>query len=190
MVKDLVLKNRSYRRFYQDKKVDLQTLKELIDTARLTASARNMQSLRYILSYTDEMNRKIFPHLMWAAYLEDWNGPEEGEKPAGYIIMMNDNSLSTNYYCDDGIAAQTILLAAVEKGLGGCILASVDRAKLRQDIKIPEKYEIIQVIALGKPKEKVVLETVKEDGDIKYWRDENGVHHVPKRELKDCIVSI
>lgn len=190
MLKDLVLKNRSYRRYYQEKKVDMQTLKELIDISRFVASARNMQSLRYILSCTDEMNRKIFPHLVWARDLKDWDGPEEGERPSAYIIMMNDKELSKNYFCDDGIAAQTILLAAVEKGLGGCIFASVNREGVRRELNIPEKYEIIQVLVLGVPKEEVVLEAVKVDGDIKYWRDENQVHHVPKRSLEDLIVKI
>ena len=189
MLKDLVLKNRSYRRFYREVKVEMQTLKELIDIARFTGSARNMQSMRYLLSCTDETNAKIFPNLMWAGYLKDWDGPEEGEKPAAYIVIMHDKEISNNFFCDDGIVAQTILLGAVEKGLGGCMFSSVNREGVRKEFGIPEKYDILHVLALGKPKETVVIDQVKPDGDIKYWRDNDQVHHVPKRSLEDLIVG-
>lgn len=101
--------------------------------------------------------------------------------------MLNDTTISTNYFCDHGIAAQTILLGATEKGYGGCIIASVDKTKLRNNLQIPEKLEIIQVLAMGKPTEEVKIEPVGNDGDIKYWRDKNQVHHVPKRNLEDII---
>jgi len=73
-------------------------------------------------------------------------------------------------------------------GLAGCIIGSVDRAGLRKELRIPDRYKILLVIALGKPKEKIVIETVGTDGDIRYWRDESGVHHVPKRPLKEIII--
>jgi nitroreductase len=190
MIKDLILKNRSYRRFYEDVPIPADKLKEFIDMARLSASARNSQSLKYIISNDPETNKKIFPTLAWAGYLKNWPGPEEGERPTAYIIMMNDTSLSLNYFCDDGIAAQSILLCAVENGFGGCIIGSVLREELARILNIDEKYRIIQVIALGKPKEKVVIEAMGPDGDIKYWRDENQVHHVPKRVLEDIILKV
>jgi nitroreductase len=102
--------------------------------------------------------------------------------------MLGDSRISDNYFCDHGIAAQSILLGAVEKGLGGCIIGSVNRDKLRQDLEIPSHFEIIQVIALGKPKETVVIDPLATDEDIKYWRDQKGVHHVPKRALDDLII--
>jgi nitroreductase len=188
MIKDLIIKNRSYRRFYQDSAIEKQTLRELVDLARLSSSAANFQSLKYILSCDIEKNAAIFRHLHWAAYLEDWPGPAEGERPAGYIIILCDTSISKNYYCDHGIASQSILLGATEKGLGGCILASIDRELLKKTLNIDSKFEILLVIALGKPKEKVVLEKVGPDGNIKYWRDSSAVHHVPKRSLDDIII--
>ncbi len=189
MLKDLIKKNRSYRRFYEDFKVDLETLEELIDLARLSASGGDLQSLKYILSYEKDKNELIFSTLGWARYLKDWPGPQEGERPSAYIIILNDTEISKNYWCDPGIAAQSILLGATEKGLGGCIFASINRDKLRVALKIEERYEILYVLVIGKPKEKVVLEEVGPDGDIKYWRDEQGVHHVPKRPLKEIIIS-
>lgn len=189
MIKDLITKNRSYRRFYQAKKVEEQTLRELVNLARLSASAGNLQSLKYILSCEAEKNAAIFQHLRWAAYLTDWTGPNEGERPAGYIVVLGDTKIYKNFFCDHGIAAQSILLGATEKGLGGCMFASIDRDALRKTLNIDKHFEILLVIALGVPKEKVDLEEVKDDGDIKYWRDNNGTHHVPKRKLDDIIIK-
>jgi nitroreductase len=189
MIKDLILKNRSYRQFHQDVAVELETLRELVDLARLSASAANLQPLRYILSCDPQKNRLIFPHLGWAGYLKDWPGPEEGERPAAYIVMIGDTEISQAIDCDHGIAAQSILLGAAEKGLGGCIIGSVRREELRRALDIPAHYEILLVLALGKPKETVVVETVGPDGDVRYWRDSQGVHHVPKRPLNDIIIG-
>lgn len=190
MIRNMILTNRSYRRFFQEAKIDLDTLYELVDLARLSSSALNMQPLKYILSVDEDKNEKIFRNLTWAIYLKDWGGPKEGEKPTAYVIMLGDTRITTNYYCDHGIAAQSILLGAIEKGYGGCIIASVNRQNLAKDLNIPAHFEILQVIALGKPNEKVVLEDIKNDGDFKYWRDEEQVHHVPKRKLKDIIVEL
>jgi len=190
MLKDLILKNRSYRRFYEDVPIPVEKLKEFIDMARLSASARNAQSMRYIISNDPEMNKKIFPMLAWAGYLKDWPGPVEGERPAAYIIMLNDTCVSVNYFCDDGIAAQSILLCAVENGYGGCMIASVPREEMAKLFNLDVRYKIVLVIALGKPKEKVVIEKMEKDGDFKYWRDEQQVHHVPKRALEDVILEV
>jgi nitroreductase len=189
MFKDLVLKTRSYRRFYEDVAVDMATLRELVDLARLTASAANRQPLKYVLSCDRETNARIFPTLAWAGYLKDWGGPKEGERPAAYIIIMLDNEITESAGCDHGIAAQTIMLGANEKGLGGCIIASVKKPALHEALGIDECYSILLVLALGKPKETVVVETLEPGGDIKYWRDAQGVHHVPKRKLEDIIVG-
>jgi len=189
MIKELVLRNRSYRRFHQHVAVERQTLEELVDLARLSPSAANRQPLRYILSCEDATNGLIFPNLAWAGYLKDWPGPAEGERPAAYIIILNDADIASSVDCDHGIAAQSILLGAVEKGLGGCIIASINRDGLRRALDIPGRYEIKLVVALGEPAEKVVIDSVDEGGDIKYWRDADGIHHVPKRRLEQVIIG-
>ncbi len=188
MIKDLITRNRSYRRFYQNHKLSIEELKDLVELARLSASARNLQPLKYYLSADEKTNQKVFSTLAWAAYLKDWDGPEEGERPTGYIVILGDTRLTYNYFCDHGIAAQSMLLGAVEKELGGCIFASIQRKKLKQLLKIEDYFEVLLVIALGKPKEEVVIEEVQH-GDIKYYRDENQVHHVPKRSLDELIIS-
>ena len=189
MIKELVTRNRSYRRFHQEVAVERETLKELVELGRLSASAANKQPLKYILSTEPERNALIFSCLRWAGYIKDWRGPAEGERPSAYIIVVGDTSISPAFLCDHGVAAQSIMLGAVEKGLGGCIIAAVQRTKLGKLLEIPQHFEILLVLALGKPKEKVTLETVGPDGDIKYWRDEDSVHHVPKRKLDDIIVG-
>ena len=189
MLRDLVLKSRSYRRFIQDAAIDIDTLRELVDLARLSPSAANLQPLKYVLSCDPERNALIFPHLGWAGYLADWPGPEEGERPSAYIVILGDTEISRSAGCDHGIAGQSILLGAVEKGLGGCAIGSVQTEGLRKALGIPSRYDILLVLALGKPRETVVIETVGPTGDIKYWRDTEGVHHVPKRSLDDIILG-
>jgi len=188
MLKDLILKNRSYRRFDQSVPMPMDFLREMVDAARLSGSARNMQPLKYMLFNDPAECARIFPTLAWAGYMKNWPGPEEGERPTAYIVQLGDLELTDDWWCDDGIAAQSMLLTAVEQGFGGCIIGSVQREKLRSILSIPDRYKIIQVFALGKPSEKVVIDEVSND-DIKYWRDEQGVHHVPKRSLDELIIG-
>ena len=189
MLKDLVTKNRTIRRFYQDYAIERSVMEDLVDLARLSSSGSNLQSLKYFLANDPEKNNAIFKHLRWAGYYTDWAGPEEGERPSAYIIMLGDKDISKNFYWDHGIAVQSILLGACEKGLGGCMFASADKEGLRKELNISDKFEIMMVIALGKPKESVVLEEINPGDSVKYWRDENSVHHVPKRKLPDIIIN-
>lgn len=187
-LRDLILKNRSYRRFYEDHEISLETLRELVDLARLSPSGGNLQPLKYKLSNDAETNKIIYPCLAWAGYLTDWPGPQEGERPSAYIIILEDSTIKKEVKNDQGIASQSILLGAAEVGLGGCIIGSIKKERLHEALEIPKHLEILLVIALGKPKETVVLEKISQDGSIRYWRDESGIHHVPKRGLDDIIV--
>ena len=188
MLYDLVRISRSFRRFQQDESIDMETLKSLIGLARLGGSARNVQPLKYLLVNAPVANAKIFPHLGWAGYLKDWVGPEEGERPAAYIVCLLDSRLSNEAECDLGIATQNILLGAAEKGLGGCRIASFS-PRLKDFIAREDYFRILMVIALGKPVEKVTLHESEPEGDIKYWRDADQVHHVPKRSLEEIIAG-
>ena len=189
LMEQLIRQNRSYRRFFQDHFLAMDNLRYFVNLARLSPSARNAQPLKYYLSNEQDTNQKIFECLGWAGYLKDWDGPEEGERPAAYIVMLGDHQVTDNFFCDHGIAAQSILLGAVEKGFGGCIIASVNQKKLREHLQLPEHLEILQVIALGKPRESVTLDDIGDDGDIRYWRDGSRIHHVPKRKLDQIIVN-
>lgn len=189
MISDIVYRNRSYRRFYESKRITLEMLLSIMETARFIPSAANLQKIRYYLIYDQEKCNQIFPDLKWASYLKNWNGPKPGERPSAYIIILAPINSSNMVYIDAGIAAQTILLCAVEKGLGGCILGSVDRKKVQHTFSLPENTEIILVIALGYPAEKVIIEDVTEPEKIEYWRDEQDVHHIPKRKLSELIIN-
>lgn len=189
MLKDLVLRNRSYRRFDQTVRITRDTLMELCNLMRLSPSGRNIQPIKYLLVTSEAACAKVYPSLRWAGYLKEWDGPVEGERPSAYVVLLGDKNIAENFGVDHGIAAQSLLLGAVEKGLGGCIIATIIRDDLREALGIPEHFDILYVIALGKPVEFVKIEEVGPDGDIKYWRDEDQVHHVPKRALADLIVS-
>jgi nitroreductase len=189
MLQDLIRKNRSTRRFHQEVSISIHTLRELIELARLSPSGGNRQPLKFVLSNNQATNDLIFKYLTWAIYLKPWPGPAVGERPSAYIIILGDKAIGGSFGYDTGIAAQSILLGAVEKGLGGCIIASVDRERLGAALALPEGFEILLVLALGKPAEVVVLEPLGADRKIEYWRDADGIHHVPKRPIEEIIVK-
>jgi len=185
--KTLVKDNRSCRRFDNTVKISPQDLTELVDLARHCASAANNQPLKYILSNRETTNQAIFECLGWAAYLTDWPGPEPSERPTAYIVITGDHTISDKFWCDHGIAAQTILLGARAKGLAGCMFGAINIKKLKSVLEIPDHLEVKLVVALGKPLEKAVIDEVGPDGSIRYFRDGNQVHHVPKRSLDDLV---
>jgi len=189
LIVDLVHANRSCRRFYENHLVDGKTLEELVDLARLSASGANLQPLKYILACQPRINAEIFSCLSWAGYLKDWPGPDPGERPTAYIVILGDTTIRKDFGVDHGIAGQSMLLGAREKGLAGCMLATIDRKRLRKILNIEAHLKILLVLAIGKPKEQIVIETVGPDGSIRYWRDSQGVHHVPKRPLQEIIVA-
>jgi nitroreductase len=195
MISDLILHNRSYRKFHEHEPISKETLWQLVELARLSPSPRNQQPYKFMISTNRDSNNRIYETLAWAGYLPDWAGPGPGEKPSAYIIIAHDRNLSKNLDRDNlcygcGIVAQSIMLGAAEKGIGGCMIGSVQRMKLANEFSIPESYEILLVLALGLPSEKIVLEEMNETGDVRYWRDEDNVHHVPKRKLEEMVKEI
>lgn len=189
-IRDLVLLNRSYRRFDGARTIDPDELIDLIELARYTASGSNQQPLKYILTCQSDWNARVFSALSWAGYLENWPGPEESARPTAYVIILYDENIRKSAAFDVGIAAQTILLGAVEMGLGGCLFGSIQRRELKASLNIPEHLKIALVVAIGKPVEQVVIEDAEIGGSIKYWRDSNQTHHVPKRTQKELIHKI
>ena len=189
MLKDLIRKNRSYRRFDEDRKINREDLVQLVELARLSPSGSNLQPLKYYLSYEENKNSQIFSTLGWAGYLKDWDGPESGERPSGYIVILGDSKIAEKFGVDPGLVSQSILLGAAEKSMGGCIIGTVDRDRLRTLLNIPAQYEILYVLAIGYPVEQVEIEEVGSDGKVQYWRDAQQVHHVPKRSITELIIS-
>ncbi|MFK5855871.1 MAG: nitroreductase family protein [Bacteroidota bacterium] len=190
MIRDLVLHNRSYRKFHNDKKVTTKQLVQLIDLARNTPSSKNKQPLKYILLTEDEDEDVNFVanQLKWAKFLTDWDGPNNSEKPPAYIIMLLDKDINPQADIDAGIAAQTILLGAVEEELGGCIIRSINRDTLSKYFNLASNLQIIQVIAIGYPNQTVELTVPVNANSVTYYEDSNGTHYVPKRKLEDIII--
>ncbi len=184
MIKDMVVRTRTYRRFHHEIAVPLDTLKELVDIARFSSYGVNLQALKYILCNDSAKNALIYECV-------DLGGRRfsEEDRPPAYILVLGDTTITSNFGCNHGIAVQNIMLGATEMGLGGCIMGNVQRARLIEAFAIPLQYEILLALALGKPKEKVVLETLKPGGNTRGWWDENGVRHVPKRLLNDIIIG-
>ena len=189
-LKELIKKNRSYRRFYQDEKINNQILEDAINLARLSASAKNLQPLKYIVSNDEKTNSEIFGALGFAGYLKDWNGPKEGERPSAYIIIVADKNIPLTFVdVDLGIAMQSIMLGLVEQELGGCMIQSINKKKIVEILDINEtKYEIMAVLAIGKPKENVILQDMK-DNNYKYFRDAKQNHYVPKRTMEEILLN-
>ncbi len=193
--KEIVYKNRSYRRFYEEHNILESELIALIDLARMTPSPKNLQALKFAYANDRSLNSKIFPALAWAGYLKDWQGPEKGERPSAYIFIMADKNISPNpakdfLYTASGYVAQSILLGAVEKGLGGCTIAAFKKNELQTLLNLPEHLEIMLILALGKPKENIIITDADESGDIKYYRDTESNHYVPKRKLETLIIPL
>jgi nitroreductase len=168
--------------------LDEQTLAALVALTRLCPSGANRQPLKYLIACAPEENAGVFAHLGWAKWLPEWSGPVEGERPTGYIVILGDRQIASRFDYDAGIAAHSILLAATEQGLGGCMIAWIDREGLAETLNIPDRFEILLAVALGKPKETVVLDELDSSGDFTYWRDAEEVLHVPKRRLEELLV--
>jgi len=187
--RELVMTCRSYRRFDGNYPVTEDTVRELVELACYVPSARNLQPLKYI-SVCDPLTvDALYPSLAWAGYLADWPGPVEGERPPAFIVMLGDLEISKDFGCDSGIAAQTILLGATSMGLGGCIIGAFQREKIRELLKIPETFSPLMVIAIGKPVETVVIDQMGNNDSVRYFRDANGIHHVPKRVVEDILLK-
>jgi nitroreductase len=177
----LILKRRTIRKFFQ-KKIKNSDLLLFVNAARLAPSSANLQPLEYIL--VAKNIEKVFECTSWAGYLKD-GAPKKGEEPTAYILVMANTKISINAKYDVGLAIENILLTALEKGVAGCIIGSLNREKLVANFNIPKDYTVELAVALGYPKQKSVED--KFIADKKYWLDEKSVLHVPKRKLKDII---
>lgn len=192
MLKDIARTCRSYRRFDQAVQIPEEMLMDWVDTARCTASSCNNQPLRYKIISTPEACAEIFPHTAWAGALPDWAGPEEGERPTAYIVLIANTADSVNDIFtarDEGIAAQTIMLAATEAGFGGCMIGSFGKASVTKICGVDgENLRVDLILALGKPVEQVVLVEPDEEHGLHYYRDDQQVHYVPKRPLDSILL--
>ncbi|MCI8999203.1 MAG: nitroreductase family protein [Muribaculaceae bacterium] len=189
-LKDLLKSNRSYRRFDNSRPIPAEELRELVELTRFCSSGRNLQPLRYRIVTDREECAALYPALKWAGYFSDWDGPDPAQRPVAYLVQCIDTALANDCLCDDGLQLEAITLGAATKGIHGCIIKAFNSAKVTEALEIAERYKPRYVLALGYPAEKV--EIVDTDGsteaDIKYYRDQNDTHIVPKRPLSEIII--
>lgn len=185
-VYEAISRRRTIRKFKQDP-ISRDILERLVDAARLAPSGSNLQPVKYsIVNDKDKVDR-IFEQVKWAGYIAPAGNPGEGERPVAFIIILADTEIrKSGYELDVGAAAQNIFLAAEEEGIGTCWIGAINRDKIREILNIPEHLIINTAVALGYKGEEPVIEA--EDGSIKYYKDEKGVLHVPKRKLEDVLV--
>ena len=182
---ELILKRRTIRSF-KPEQVTEELLNKLGNAGRLAPSGANLQPLEFIVVNNSELVNKVFPSLKWAGYIAPAGNPPEGKRPTAYVIVLiNTEIRSQGGEVDAAAAIENMILAALEDGVGSCWLGAIDRDKLRTLFNIPQNYRVDSVLALGYPDESPVLEEVTDS--IKYWKDENGVLHVPKRKLSDVV---
>ena len=192
MIKDLIKKNRSVRGYDISREVTDEELREMVDCARLSASSVNMQPLKYVTINTPEGRDKIIGQISFAAKLSELHLPISGTEPMAYIVICQDENISksgTGYHKDAGIVAQSITLAAAEMGLGACILGYFSPKEMATSLRLAGNLRPLLVIALGKSIEDIRIVEIEEGESTDYYRDENGVHYVPKRRLDDVIVE-
>lgn len=183
MIRDLVVKNRSYRRWHEDQAIAHETLREFIDLARLCGSGGNQQALKFIISDDPEKNALVFP------YLAIDNNPVEGERAPVYIVILEDQNIKMWTPADLGIAAQTIMLAATEKGYGGVMIAALNGPGLKKALQLPDHLRVALVLAIGKTIEEVIIESQEAGTVARQWWETKDIRHVPKRALDEIIVD-
>lgn len=191
MIKELVRANRSYRGYDESRQVTREELLEMVDCARLAASSVNQQPLKYYLAWEKEEVGRIQKLTKWARGLPQMELPHPGKRPTAFIVICQDlriNDSLTRFQKDVGIAAQTILLAATEMGLGGCMIGNFQAGSVKEKLGLEEMAPLL-IVAIGKPDEKIVLTEIADGDSVAYYRDENDVHYVPKRRLEDLLLN-
>lgn len=191
MLKELVIKNRSYRGFDENYSFTREQLEGYIDLTRYTASSVNAQPLKYKIVFEKNEVEAVRPLTRWARALPDMVLPHPNMHATAFIIICQDTDISPNlarYQKDIGIVAQTITLAAVEDGLGGCMIGNFTPDEVKETLNLAENLTPMLIIALGKPAEEIVIKEIDNGESTKYYRDENDVHYVPKRKLKDILI--
>lgn len=186
MFSELVKATRSYRNFDPEYRLTGEQLSSLVELCRYTPSTANRQSIKFAYANGEEACQKVFELLGWAGYLED-KPPYNGNVPAAYILVCFDTSICPELEIDAGICAQTIVLGAMDMGIGACMLGNFNKTKMAELFNLPEHIKPRLVIALGRPKETVEIVDMK-DGDIKYYRDGYEKNLVPKRSLEEITL--
>ena len=189
MLKDLLKSNRSYRSYDFSHKIDTTTLLDIVDHVRFAPSSANMQPLKYIVVNNEDLVIGMEAQIKLAMLLTDIQLPPPNGGPSAYIVVCQDSNISKNsapFHIDVGIVSHTILLAAAEKNYGGCMIGNFNKTEVSKLLSLNNTLQPCLVIALGKVNETVQLDDLV-DGDSTHYYRQDGIHHVPKRQLKDIV---
>jgi nitroreductase len=185
---EVIWKRRTIRR-YKQTPISLETLKKLVDYARIAPQGSNRQALEYIIIVNEEMRSNLFSLVRWAGALPPgMREPKEGRRPMAYIIVLLNTKIKKDADIDCGAAVENILLGLTNEGLGACWQGAIDRPKIHSLLDLPEHIEVKYVVSLGYPDEESQIE--KYSGDFNYWKTDDGKMHVPKKSLEDVIRRI
>ena len=187
--KELVKANRTCRRYDGTKSITRQDLLDLVDLVRYTPSGMNKQALRFALVADEETKARVFDNIFWAGFLKDWDGPIEGERPGGYILVFDDNDYGRAMVEDVGIAGQTLALGARAGGKAVCIFKAFKEKEINEALGLGDNFNLLMVVAVGYPLEEVVIDDIHAGDDFKYYGDQDQVHHVPKIVTEDLLIN-
>lgn len=180
----LLRHNRSYRGYDASFRVREDQLRKIIAVATLCPSARNQQVLRFRPVLADEA-AKVLRHIRLGGALPELHLPFPGTEPNAFIVICSTVEESKYVDVDLGIVAQSMLLQAVEMGLGGICIGAFDHKELREELSLP--HEPLLVLAIGRPAEKILLKECRAGDNLNYYRMDN-THYVPKITIDDLIL--
>lgn len=189
ILENLLLADRSVRRFDESHSIERTVLDQIIGLVRLCASGRNLQPLRYYIVTKDSEKEALFPALAWAGYYKDWDGPSKGERPSAYIVQCLDTELADDCLCDDGLQLQAITLGATACGLSCCIIKAFNPKMVTESVNLPDRYRPRYVVAIGQAAENISIVDLPDNGDYRYYRDEDDTQCVPKRPVESIIIN-
>ncbi len=179
---------RTYRRFEQ-RPVAPEILTEAVDAARIASCGANRQTVRYIIVESADAVAAVLPLVHWAAYLPPEQGaPKPDELPTAFIAILQDDNLPGASDVDVGLALGSLTAAAWAHGVGSCIMGAINRPALTELLALPEGVRLCYMVALGYPTHKSHLVSMQ-DGDVKYYLDDNRDFCVPKRGMEEVLLK-
>ena len=183
---------RSYRKFDESKSLSKDDIDEILSSIKFSSCANNRQFLRFISVESKGKVLEIFENTRWAASLPNNIGrPKEGERPVYFIAILSDDDKKLRFNgIDEGLVISNLTLTAAEKGIGSCIIGSVNDKKMREILNYEDNYSCEVVIAFGYPKIKSTIKEIETSEDQSYYLDEDGNYIVPKYKLKDILRRI
>lgn len=183
---------RSYRKFDESRLISKNDIDEILNSIKFASCANNRQYLRFISVENKDKVLEIFDNTKWAASLPNNIGrPKEGERPVYFIAILSDEAKKLRFNgIDEGLVISNLTLTAAEKGIGSCIIGSVNDKKMREILNYDDNYSCEVVIAFGYPKVKSTIKKINLEEDQSYYLDEDGNYLVPKYKKDDIVRRI